>query len=272
MMRARNFKAEFWKSEDVSELSFMGRLLFLGLISLADRRGVLPYKPRRIKAEVFPYDDVKGDDVEACVKVMAARRMVTRYADAQEQEFLHLTNFEKHQSISTGEKRQSTLAGPLPTDEWCRIIEGSGLVGEKYPDPSGADEENDGLAVSGSCMGRASVVHGSCTKHLKSEIGNLKSEGGVGENIAGVADAPPAGGVDDPGSGEGEGDLADHADRTALPAVGKARVPAVWTTFSQAAAAVRVTLWPTFAVSPAIGGPEPPQVAVAFQFPLPDEV
>ena len=175
-MRCRNYKSEFFKSEDISELSFVGRLLFLGLISLADRRGVLAYKPRRIRAEVFPYDDVTSEDVEACVQVMCAHKMASVYRCGDDV-LLHITNFEKHQSISVKERRQCNLNGPLPTDEGCELVEGCGVVGVRFGCRDGVERFWNGS--------------GTVLEHLKSEIGNLKSEGGVGDD--GVAGAPPSG-------------------------------------------------------------------------------
>jgi hypothetical protein len=195
-MRCRNYKSEFFKSEDIGELSFMGRLLFLGLIAMADRRGVLAYKPKRIKAEVFPYDDVMSDDVVACVRLMCDRQMASLYTDTRGEMYLHLTNFEKHQNISVSERRQSNLNGPLPCDEGCELLHGCGVVGCRFEGSGEAQPLRDGC--------------GTVTKHLKSEIGNLKSEGGVGET--GVADAPPADDLFD------EDEFDDH------PVAAKARV------------------------------------------------
>jgi len=196
-MRCRNYKSEFFKSEDIGELSFMGRLLFLGLIAMADRRGVLAYKPKRIKAEVFPYDDVMSDDVVACVRLMCDRQMASLYTDPRGEIYLHLTNFEKHQNISVSERRQSNLNGPLPCDEGCELLHGCGVVGCRFEGSEDAQRLRDGCAT--------------VTKHLKSEIGNLKSEGGVGET--GVADAPPADDVLDDDPLDDDSDAAPVGDK-----------------------------------------------------------
>ena len=63
-MRARNIKTGFYKNDQLAECSLAARLLFPGLWMMADRDGRLEYRPKRIKAEVFPYDDV---DVSALV-------------------------------------------------------------------------------------------------------------------------------------------------------------------------------------------------------------
>ncbi len=186
-MRSRNYKSGFFTSEDVSELSFMGRLLFLGLIALADRRGVLPYKPRKIRAEVFPYDDVNSDDIEACVRIMCEQGMASLYVDPARAVFLHLTNFQKHQSISVKERRQSNLAGPLPGDQGCELLEGCGEVGVKFGGGTDAEWLRNGSRTDAEWLRNGSRT---VTEHLKSEIGNLKSEGGAGDD--GVAVAPPS--------------------------------------------------------------------------------
>ena len=55
-MRARNIKPGFFKNDTLAELEFAARLLFIGLWGLADRAGRLEDRPKKIKAEVFPYD------------------------------------------------------------------------------------------------------------------------------------------------------------------------------------------------------------------------
>ena len=60
-MRARNIKPGFFKNDTLAELDFAGRLLFIGLWGLADREGRLEDRPKKIKAEIFPYDDVAVD-------------------------------------------------------------------------------------------------------------------------------------------------------------------------------------------------------------------
>lgn len=65
MARARNIKPGFFKNEVLAELPFHTRLLFIGLWTHADREGRFEVRGRRIKAELFPYDDVNVDDAVA---------------------------------------------------------------------------------------------------------------------------------------------------------------------------------------------------------------
>ena len=56
-MRARNIKPGFYKNEILAECHPLSRILFSGLWCLADRSGRLEDRPKRIKADVLPYDN-----------------------------------------------------------------------------------------------------------------------------------------------------------------------------------------------------------------------
>jgi hypothetical protein len=70
MARSRNIKPGFFANEYLAELSPHARLLFIGLWTLADREGRLEWRPKKIKAALFPYEDVDicalMDELEAC--------------------------------------------------------------------------------------------------------------------------------------------------------------------------------------------------------------
>ena len=60
-MRSRNIKPGFFKNEILAECDPLARVLFAGLWCMADREGRLEFRPKRIKAEILPYDDCKID-------------------------------------------------------------------------------------------------------------------------------------------------------------------------------------------------------------------
>lgn len=76
MGRARNLKPGFFKNEDLAECSPWARLMFAGLWTLADREGRLEDRPRRIKGELFPYDEVDSDQL---LSELASRGFIVRY-------------------------------------------------------------------------------------------------------------------------------------------------------------------------------------------------
>ena len=93
-MRARNIKPGFFKNDTLAELDFAGRLLFIGLWGLADRAGRLEDRPKKIKAEIFPYDDV---DVDSFLGELAKRSFIIRY-EVDGNRYIQIVNFDKHQN------------------------------------------------------------------------------------------------------------------------------------------------------------------------------
>ena len=63
MARIRTIKPEFFDDEDIAAMSFQARLAFIGLWLQADREGRLKDRPMRLKARIFPFDDVDMDGI-----------------------------------------------------------------------------------------------------------------------------------------------------------------------------------------------------------------
>ncbi len=100
MARARNIKPGFFRNADLVELPFEARLLFIGLWTLADREGRLEDRPKQIKMEIFPADNV---DCDALIEQLASIGVVARYAHDGKR-YLQVVNFCKHQNPHRDEK------------------------------------------------------------------------------------------------------------------------------------------------------------------------
>jgi hypothetical protein len=107
MARARNIKPSFFLNEDLVELPFSTRLLFIGLWTIADREGRLNDKPRQIKMSIFPGDDV---DVDKGLQELADSQFIKRYA-VKGDKYIEITNFGKHQNPHIREA-VSTIPAP----------------------------------------------------------------------------------------------------------------------------------------------------------------
>jgi hypothetical protein len=94
MARSRNIKPGFFLNEDLAECSCYSRLLFIGLWCLADREGRLEDRPKRIKAAIFPYEDV---DVDSLLNELESWSFLVRYT-ADGKRFIQINNFLKHQN------------------------------------------------------------------------------------------------------------------------------------------------------------------------------
>lgn len=76
-MRIRSLKPGFFKNEQLAELSPWHRLCFEGLWCYADREGRMLDRPKRLKAEIFPYDDL---DMNLLLWDLSRVGLITRYA------------------------------------------------------------------------------------------------------------------------------------------------------------------------------------------------
>jgi len=57
MPRIRSIKPQFWLDEDLATICRDARFMFVGLWNIADDGGVFEWRPQKIKAQLFPYDD-----------------------------------------------------------------------------------------------------------------------------------------------------------------------------------------------------------------------
>lgn len=103
MARSRNIKPGFFHNDDLAELPPLDRLLFAGLWTIADREGRLEDRPKRIKAQVLPYND---HDVDQALDRLAEGPdpFVVRY-QADGVTYLQITGFARHQNPHRGEAK-----------------------------------------------------------------------------------------------------------------------------------------------------------------------
>lgn len=107
MARARNIKPSFFTNDILAEVPAIGRILFQGLWCVADREGRLEDRPKKLKAEILPYDDC---DLENLLCQLAERGFIQRY-QANGQRFIQVVNFTKHQNPHVKEA-PSTIPAP----------------------------------------------------------------------------------------------------------------------------------------------------------------
>ncbi len=111
-MRIRNIRPNFFKNEELAQVPFETRLLFVGLWCMADCEGRLEDRPLRAKAELFPYDAV---DVGPMLDALVALGFVLRYEVAGVR-LLWIPAFRKHQIISKKERQAGSDLPPHPDD------------------------------------------------------------------------------------------------------------------------------------------------------------
>lgn len=109
MARSRTVKPAFFTNETLAEVEPLGRLLFIGLWTLADREGRLEDRPKRIKVSVLPYDQC---DVDALLCTLAEGGFITRYTVGG-MGLIQIKSWAKH-ALPHVKEAPSTL--PAPTE------------------------------------------------------------------------------------------------------------------------------------------------------------
>lgn len=94
MARTRLIKPSFFANDTLSEVSPLGRLLFIGLWTIADRDGRLEDRPRRIKAEILPFDNANADKLLADLETGG---FIARYESGGKR-LIQILTFARHQS------------------------------------------------------------------------------------------------------------------------------------------------------------------------------
>ena len=115
MGRTRSIRPGFFLNEKLAEVEPLGRLLFAGLWTIADKRGRVEDRPRRIQAELLPYDDC---DVDNLLNELSTGGFIHRYIVNGER-YIEIVNFEKHQHCP-GSEAESTI--PASNDAGAQIL------------------------------------------------------------------------------------------------------------------------------------------------------
>lgn len=144
MARIRTIKPGFFTDEDLAELAYEDRLLFVGLWTQADKAGRLEDRPKRLKAALFPYDDF---DMDAGLGRLANAKFITRYEGNNGKQLIQVRTWSKHQKPPKSEL-ESELPAPNDSDLIQNVsnrLEGKGK------------EEGNGKEGNGSALMRESV-------------------------------------------------------------------------------------------------------------------
>lgn len=108
MSRIRTVKPELFLDEDLGVMPADAVLLFIGLLTLADREGRVEDRPVRIKACLFPYREV---DVSELIATLERSGKVIRY-EAEGRRCLLVPGFVAHQRPHPKESRSKLPEPP----------------------------------------------------------------------------------------------------------------------------------------------------------------
>lgn len=116
MSRIRTVKPELFKHEELylaeQEEGLPLRVAFIGMFTVVDREGRFKWRPKQLKLDVLPYDDV---DFSRVLHALTTRGFLVKYTSNGE-DFGYIPTFSRHQVINNRESA-STLPNPLTTKE-----------------------------------------------------------------------------------------------------------------------------------------------------------
>jgi len=113
MARSRNIKPSLFKNEILGEADPLLTILFQGLWCLADREGRLENRPKRIKAEIFPYRELPN--FNGYLTELEQLGFIASYSVGNE-DVIQVLNFVKHQSPHKTEKKSELPERPVLID------------------------------------------------------------------------------------------------------------------------------------------------------------
>jgi len=98
LARKRFIDPSFWTDIEISKLTPVERLLFIGCFSNADDEGRLPGNPAYLRSVVFPYDDISLDEIRGMRDsiISTCKNMVLYEVDGNE--FIALSKWSRYQS------------------------------------------------------------------------------------------------------------------------------------------------------------------------------
>lgn len=182
MARSRNIKPGFFTHEQMAENEPLGRLLFLGLTTIADYRGNLEWRPKRIKVQLLPYDDASLDSLA----INLDRSGFVRFYSDGSKIYLNIVNFAKHQNPHKNERTAGTTI-PEFTEEMRQLIDLEALA--IIRDYSRSNRVKDGTAPADSL----NLIPDSLNlipSHPVADIGAVSANGTAAPVLGSFSDEP----------------------------------------------------------------------------------
>lgn len=171
MSRSRIIKPCLWINEDLAELSIPARYLFPALWCHADREGRLEYRPKKLKAEIFPYDNLL---IEKLVVELHDGGFITVYSK-NDNLYIQITNFVKHQRPHPNETASNLPEMITPcfydvnlkkfllvqlNEDSCNLISNSDKTPLSYSYSN--SDVNDEKGQADACKASSSIVKNIC--------------------------------------------------------------------------------------------------------------
>lgn len=123
MARARNIKPGFFFNEVLADIDPLGRLLFVGMWTIADYKGDFEWRERRIKAQLLPYDNC---DIKKLAINLDQSGFIRFYSNADKL-YCRVVEFCAHQNPHKNERDKGSEI-PAFDEKTRQVIDFKGLT------------------------------------------------------------------------------------------------------------------------------------------------
>ena len=184
MARKRMLSPDIWESQSFSSLSDLSKIVFIGLISLADDDGRGKANPAFIKSTLFPYDENRRVAEVKSALSQIARCTSTQFYSVNGNDYYFLKNWTEWQKIDKPSKSKlppppsatdSGVGALLPESEkntkfdehstnTRRILDEASSTKENRIEENRIEKKREMRACAPACEGQALVSH----KEIKS--------------------------------------------------------------------------------------------------------
>lgn len=146
MARIRTVKPEIWTDPDFIDLSLSARLFLIASLNFASDYGVLPDKPRQLKMQCLPADDVDvGGLIEECVGLNFMYRAIAPNGD----KVLVIRTFTKNQKVNRPSEGRWGDPSKWPKPDPASLNNHGGLTEPHPPEGKGRDSSEGKGSPSG---------------------------------------------------------------------------------------------------------------------------
>lgn len=146
MARIRSIKPEFWTAGQVLECSTNARLLFIGLWNFCDDKGRHPWRPKQIKAQVFPSDPFTENDIHGMLLELSKNNLITYY-EVESQGYFYVNGWH-HQRIDKPQEPKHPAPIQEDSENIPRTIPPDRIGKEGIgSDPIGIDRKGNGMEI-----------------------------------------------------------------------------------------------------------------------------
>jgi hypothetical protein len=126
----------FWCSENVAALPIARRYFFIGLFSNADDQGRLKAHPALLRSQLYPFDDVPLEEIQAALTELAEGGFITLYS-VEGKDYLQIPNWWTYQRPRWA--RPSEHPAPEGWSDRVRYRLGNSVLRDNW---DGLEEEN----------------------------------------------------------------------------------------------------------------------------------